>query len=134
MKYNIEIKVNYSDNHEYRDFLRNVFYMNMENTPDLSYIEDLDNETKDEMSYDYDAMFEGMNYIFKETMNHPLFLELYEIGASKMFSLDKNIGLAILFSYDYFALFHLCLVDFFTDPNTFTKENIHFLTLKHKIY
>ena len=29
-----------------------------------------------------------------------------------MFSLDENIGLAVLFSYDYLEWFHLCLVSF----------------------
>lgn len=134
MKYNIEYKVNYSNNTKYRHDLRNVFLMDIKNTPDLSEIEDLDDETEDEMLYDYDAVVKGLDYVYNNTIIHPLFSELYEIGASKMLSTDKNIGITILFSYDYFELFHLCLVDYFTNPTIFTITNNHYLKLKKKIY
>jgi hypothetical protein len=134
MKYNIEYKVHYSNNTKYRHDLRNVFLMDMSNAPDLSKIEDLDDETEDEMLYDYDAVVKGLDYVYNNTIIHPLFSELYEIGASKMLSTDKNIGITILFSYDYFELFHLCLVDYFTNPTIFTITNTHYLELKNKIY
>ena len=134
MQYNIEYKVNYSDNLSYRNNLRDVFQMNMSNAPDLTYIEDLDDETEDEMLYDYDAVKTGLDYVYNNTIHHVLFKELYEIAASKMLSVDTNIGITILFSYDYFELFHLCLVDFFTNPTIFTITNNHYLTLKNKIY
>jgi hypothetical protein len=37
------------------------------------------------------------------------------MAALRMFSEDIDIGLAVLFSYDYMQLFHLCLVEFFYD-------------------
>lgn len=133
MQYNIEYKVNYSNNISYRHDLRKVFLMDMSNTPDLTYIEDLDDETEDEMLYDFDAVQKGLDYVYNNTISHLLFKELYEIAASKMLSLDTNIGITILFSYDYFELFHLCLVDYFTDPITFTLTNPHYVRLKNKI-
>ncbi|NBQ48919.1 MAG: hypothetical protein EBU33_10785 [Sphingobacteriia bacterium] len=54
--------------------------------------------------------------------------------ASKMISVDPNIGLAVIFSYDYFYLFHLCLADFFRNPDSFTRENINFVNMRNKIY
>ena len=53
-------------------------------------------------------------------------------SASKMFSEDENIGLAVLFSYDYFNLFHLCLVDFF-EKHKLDEKNNYYINLKNKI-
>ena len=49
-----------------------------------------------------------------------------------MFSEDENIGLAVLFSYDYFASFHLFLVDFL-NKNEFNEKNNYYINLKNKI-
>ena len=46
------------------------------------------------------------------TMEYTQFRELYRKAASFMISLDLEIGLAILMSYDYFQDFHAVLVDF----------------------
>ena len=40
--------------------------------------------------------------------------DIYIKAAGFMMSEDPGIGLAVLFSYDYFALFHLVLCDYFT--------------------
>jgi len=136
MQYNINYKVEYSNNFEYRKCLREVFNMDTEGKqPDWSKMDDdLDEETKDELMYDPDAMYLGLDFIYEKTHNNPLFKELYEIAASKMISIDPNIGIAVIFSYDYFHLFHLCLADFFKNPDSFTSENINFVNMRNKIY
>jgi len=136
MQYNIDHKIHYTNNFEYRKCLREVFNMDTERSqPDWSKMnEDLDEETKDEFMYDPDAMVEGLDTIYEKTQDNPLFKELYEIAASKMISMDPNIGLAVIFSYDYFHLFHLCLADFFNNPDSFTRENINFVNMRNKIY
>ena len=92
---------------------------------------DLDEETKDELLFDNEAISKTMDFIYEKTHNNILFKELYSIAASKMFSEDLQIGLAVLFSYDFFEKFHLCLIDFFN--NDFSNENTQYLILKNKI-
>ena len=47
-----------------------------------------------------------------------------------MFSEDPSIGLAVLYSYDYFSFFHLCFRDFLN--NEFSIDSSHFKILKNK--
>ena len=134
MIYNTEYDVKYSDNFQYRLCLRNVFQMNIEkNMPKFEDMEDLDEETMDELLYDANAMDIGMTYILEKTKNQSEFHELYEIGAARMFSTNTDIGLAVLLSYDYFELFHLCFHDFLQCPEQFNHENANYKKLKNKI-
>jgi hypothetical protein len=138
MQYNVNYNVEYTNNFEYRKCIREVFNMDTVSEGKHPYWskmdEDIDEETKDELIYDSDAMFQGLDYIYGKTQHNPLFQELYEIAAAKMISIDPNIGLAVIFSYDYFSLFHLCLADFFKNPDSFTRENINFVNMRKKIY
>jgi hypothetical protein len=71
----------------------------------------------------------GLDYIYEKTHSVPAFCDLYLIGAAKMTSTDPEIGMLIVFSYDYFDLFHLCLVDFIKYGVLETEnENYHLLT------
>ena len=70
-----------------------------------------------------------MNYVFSITKNEPLFIQLYEKAAAKMFSLDVNIGLSVLYSYDYFRVFHLCLRDFTNTDIVFDLNNSNYIKL-----
>ena len=129
--YNIKIDVNYNNNTSYRECLRQVVNMDISklNIPWDQMDDDLDEETKDELLFDNVAMSSTMDYIYEKTKDHSFFKEIYLLGASKMFSVDPNIGLAILFSYDFFALFHLCLQDFFNNK----LDTINYNNLKNKI-
>jgi hypothetical protein len=135
--YNTNIKVTYKNNTEYRNALRNVFSVDITKTYNdtkLSDIEDLDEETADEMTYDETSISYGLTYIYEKTRNHPLFVRIYTIAAGKMLSMDPEIGLTILLSYDYFEIFHCFLVDFFHSPENLNEMNIHYITLLEKIY
>lgn len=129
--YNINIDVAYKDNETYRKCLRQVVNMDISNLniPWDQMDDDLDEETKDELLFDNVAMNTTMNYVYDKTKENEFFKEIYLLGASKMFSTDPNIGLAILFSYDFFDLFHLCLQDFFNDK----LDTINYNNLKNKI-
>lgn len=131
--YNINVKIDYENNKQYRQCLRNVFSMDISNL-DIPFhqMEDLDDETEDELLFDENAMIKSMDFIYEKTKNSSYFKELYKLAASKMFSEDENIGLAVLFSYDYFVLFHLCLVDFL-NKNEFNEKNNYYINLKNKI-
>lgn len=131
--YDTQVIVTYNDNKSYRNSLRKVTNMNLDklNIPWEKMDNDLDEETKDELLFDNEAISKTMDFIYEKTYNNILFKELYSIAASKMFSEDLQIGLAVLFSYDFFETFHLCLVDFF--KNDFSNVNTQYLILKNKI-
>ena len=107
--YPIQLTIEYSNNTEYRHCLRKLFKMNPINYPDISEM-DLDEVTKDEKRYDLQAATITMDYIYGITNYIPEIMKLYEKSASFMFSTDPNIGLTIMFGYDYLDLFHLVII------------------------
>lgn len=106
MPYNINQIVTYDDDFAYRKQIRDVFSMN------CSPISDYDAITNDELMYEDDAMSKGLDEIYAMTKDVPDFIHIYTTTAGFMLSTDPNIGLAVVFSYDYFDKFHPCLVDF----------------------
>ena len=102
---NINIYLNkpvlYKNNQEYRKCIREIFRMK----ESVSTF-DIDDETKDEQNYDDMSTSKVLDYIYSITKKNACFQELYGYAAATMFSTDPEIGLAVLFSYDYFILFH----------------------------
>jgi len=122
MIYNTNLTVSYQDDFGYRQSVRDVFGMNCSDAIDPDY----DPVTRDELLYEADAMTKGLDYVYARTKDIPEFKKIYEIAAGFMFSVDPNIGLAVIFSYDYFHLFHPCLVDFLRSGSISSenKENL----------
>ena len=81
--------------------------------------ESIDNETKDELDYDETASSKFLNSVYEKTKNKKEFQKLFDLAAACMFSTDREIGLAVLFSYDYLALFYQVL-----ELNTIDPSNI----------
>ena len=103
--YNYKISsIHYTNDDEYRSCFQNVFYSNINN--------DDNHEENEETGYEKDKVDYAMEYLFDLTKDDLLFCTLYELAAAKMISIDKEIGQCILFSYDYFHLFHSCLCCF----------------------
>ena len=157
MNYPIDIVVKYSNDKEYRNCLRKIFSMNTNSTwndserntepvgrsvyarfgseerATESDITDLDEVSQDELLYDSDATNNFLDFIYDKTKNNTLLIELYILAASVMISTDTNIGLAVLFSYDYFIYFHKCLCIFFDDNNNNNIEtNDFYIYLKNR--
>ena len=127
--YNIKnIDSHYNDDISYRQCLRKMFEMN-EKVPH----KEIDDITNDENNYDEESMSKCMDVIYEKTRDHILFQNLYQHGAAKMFSLDQEIGLAVLCSYDYFHLFHMCLKDSFDDSTTFSEKSESYMFLTNKL-
>lgn len=137
MNYPIDLKIQYKNTSEYRICLRNLFQMNPENfiinTTQEYDINGMDDESRDELSYDETAASGIMDYIFEKTRDNPLFMMLYEQSAALMFSTDKEIGLSVLLSYDYMADFHNCLVLFLKSPELFNDKTPCYSILMKKI-
>jgi len=116
-------KISYHSNKEYRDCIRHIFKFSKNNIsgyadlPKEHILENIDEESKDEMEFDIYKMEEGLNLLFEKTIGYPLFEELYILAAATMISTNVKIGQTVLFSYDYFHLFYVCLWHFFMKKN-----------------
>ena len=132
--YNFDLVIDYSNhpntNAYYRKTLRELFFMDVEITPDLA---SLDEETRDELLYDESTVAFILQLLFEATYGDVLFQELYDLAAAVFISTDRTIGQAVLFSYDYLPLFHLCIKDFFREPASWNHRNTHFLRLKTRL-
>jgi len=134
LEYFLSKKIDYNDNMGYRRCMRDLFKMDKNTYKEkVTSIEDMDEETEDEISYDEEAATKAMDFIYEKTKDYVLFHELYVLAAGKFLSQDPLIGEAVLFSYDYLSLFYLCLVEYFNKPSEFTKTNINYMNLLKKI-
>lgn len=114
--YNTNIpEMKYNDNKQYRDCLRRAFYM----TCDLEHLmeenPDYDDETLDEELYENDKTKRALDYVFEKTKGNPIFQKMYLHAAAKLICEQLDLGMTLLFSYDFFATFHKCLVKFLND-------------------
>lgn len=123
----------YSNNTEYRQSLRQFFQMNSQNYPEtMQQIPDLDDETRDEMSYDEAAAAKTMDYILSVTANNKLFQDVYDLAAAQMFSTDREIGLAVLLSYDYLYTFYGVFNDYAQNKSTFSASTPTYMAILQK--
>ena len=122
----------YNNNTEYRQCLRNFFHMNSE-TYQKNIQQDWDAETIDEMSYDDEAASKILDQIYESTKHNILFDKIYISAAAKMMSLDPEIGLAVCMSYDYFKGFCQCLELYRKNPAQFTEESKPYQDLYAKL-
>lgn len=110
--YKFDINIDYNENTSYRHCLRLAMNMDVSQITFEQYKDELDDETKDELLIDEKQMSTAMDEIYEKTKNVESFQSLYNSAAALMFSTDPNIGLAVLFSYDYFSIFHECIQAF----------------------
>lgn len=129
--YPTKLKMFYNNNATYRICLRTLFKMNPNKFP--KFDEDLDEETRDENDYDIDSASVAMDTILHDITKNSLFLYVLDKAAARMFSTDREIGLTILFSYDYLDVFHECLVHFYTNENEFTDTTDCYVELLKRL-
>jgi hypothetical protein len=122
------VEVSYANDTEYRAVFRRVFGMKP-----VPRDADMDALTADEIDYDVEAASRAMDNVYERTASDPLFQELYDLAAAKMFSLDRTIGMAILFAFDNFAHYHQCLRLFFLEPASWTRSHPTFVAMLNKI-
>jgi len=130
----MDLKIEYSTNSEYREVLRkfcNMKYIDISNQ--YADFDIIDDETKDELLFDSNAMEDKMDEILEKTKGDLLWDELYELAAAKFFSTKKDIGIAVLFSYDYFPGFYSCWNSFNDFPEQWSNINIFYKTLKQQL-
>jgi len=112
----------YNDNKTYREFLRTFFKMDVSNMEIAD--DDSDDESFDELLFDNDACKKTMETIFQNTHQTQYFADLYKKAASRMFSEDQEIGLAILCCYDHLWLFKIVYEKFLENPDSIGDDSV----------
>lgn len=124
----------YSSNSEYRDCIRKVFRFDLETlyTYDNKLVpyDELDEISKDEVTFDSKNMSNHMNILFDHTKEVPLFKEMYKAAAGRMMSESPHIGQAILCSYDTFAWYYSCVWYFLKYDAVAASKSVEYHNLK----
>jgi hypothetical protein len=137
MNYNLSTPtITYSTTQEYRKVIRHLFYMDcssiMQSLEEIYVMEKMDEETLDELLYDDNKMDNTLGMLFEKTNVVSAFQTLYTSAASLMLSQETGIGQCVLCSYDYLALYHRCLYDYFVVGH-FDEQCESFISLYDKI-
>jgi hypothetical protein len=127
----------YSTNEEYRDVLRKIVNMKKgkieefccvrENGATMCDFDQIDKETADEMHFDSDATKKYLDFVYFHTKDHFDFQELYEMASAKMISTDNEIGLSVLFSFDYLRAFYPVFCDYMHNKDGFGDKNLNYI-------
>jgi hypothetical protein len=143
MNYPTEIIIpQYSTDKEYRKYMRILFGMTSssstnpvvnDNNNTKNKNNQIDEITEDENNYDERTMNAFINMVLYKTQHTTELQELYKLAAATMCSLDVDIGLVILFSFDYMFHFHHCLCDFFKNPHNDLYSNVHYTYLQNRL-
>lgn len=116
MNYPISLGISYKTDTEYQKCF--CALINQTVTSDQSF--------DDEWDEDNVTLF--LNFIYTKTSTIESFQQLYLDAAATMMSIDPEIGVAILFSFTYFEIFHQCIVSFFNNKKI--DDDPSFLLLK----
>jgi len=120
--------VYYEDNKTYRDTIRKIF--RFDETKMASYVAgtkteiyaEIDEESKDELTFDGNQMEKGMELLYEITKDEPIFVELYTLAAGCMFSTDPKIGQVVICSYDTLIHYHTIIWFFLHDGFSAVKS------------
>lgn len=127
----------YNDNAEYRKCIRALFTMDANKyTTEIStaeFLNSLDEETLDEITYDEESATKALDAIFNQTKMNDLFKNIYRIAAWKMLSVDPEIGLAVLMSYNYLKLFYPCFLEYLENPSIYNENSPTYVALMKKL-
>jgi hypothetical protein len=124
----------YSTDEDYRKTLRNLFSMDETKYPLECEDKTIDIVSRDELSYDEEAAKVFMDKTFQATKDHPLFEQLYEKAAGFMFSTDPEIGMTILFGYDYLDVFGPCVLRILKEPTSFNATDTNYQLLVTRLF
>ena len=98
------------------------FYSSPNHIDIASHLSQLDDETIDENQYEESKVSAFLDTVYRKTMHDPLFQQLYDLAAAKMISMDREIGLAVLLSYDFLGVFYDCLQVYNQSPESWTDS------------
>lgn len=131
-EYPVTLSVSYTNDKEYRQCIREIFAM-VSMAGNVPNPHSLDEVTLDENDFDQETTRLFLEYVYEKTIHNRDLKELYKTAAALMICEDPSIGLAVLFSYDYFTMFHRVLCDFFSGTVLVNQENEHVKSLQKKM-
>ena len=131
--YPLDLEISYTNNAEYREFVRKLFKMSPTNYNPTSQMDGLDPESKDELEYDDAATSKGLDWIYNQIKDNELFQYILAKAAAKYLSEDPGIGLSVMMCYEYLDVFHACIKSFLTTPEEFNETNMAYLNLLVKL-
>ena len=107
----------YSNDIEYRQYFRKVTGMREDvfhHEPGHINLNEgipecMDEITLDEYMYDEESVSNALAQIYRATKDNPRFQHLYDLAAAQMISMDREIGLTVLMTYDYLWRFIACV-------------------------
>ena len=122
----------YDSDQTYRAFLRQIMQMDPTKFYETSDIKcdpadpKVSEETIDEYNYDGAAVAKYLDNVYDLTKDRKEFQRLYTAAAALMFSEKPDIGLAVLFSYDYLACFYQIYTNYLQNPDEWNAETDEF--------
>jgi hypothetical protein len=75
-----------------------------------------------------------LDLLYFKTKDQPLFQVVYNKAASFMLSENQEIGLGVLFAFDYLPLFHQMLIAFNTLGDRFDDNHASYINLHKKLF
>jgi hypothetical protein len=123
------MKYEYTNSTEYRNIFRKITGQTL--TPPPTNPFEIDEETLDEQHYDEEIVTAFLDTIYNNTKQNSLFQQLYDLAAAQMISLNREIGLSVLFSYDYLAAFYACYCEYMQSPEIFTESTPSYVRVKN---
>jgi hypothetical protein len=137
--YNIPINFNvimpvYENNEEYRNVLKELCYLRYPDTfPKGDYPEDTEPESRHEMTYDLKNMTYALDFIWHHTKTSGLFTNLYKTAAAELFTEELEVGLALMFSYDYLCYFYPVFREYMILDKQLDETHPLYLLLKENL-
>ena len=122
----------YDSDQTYRAFLRQIMQMDPTKFYETEDIKcdptdpKVSEETIDEYNYDGVAVAKYLDKVYDSTKDRKEFQRLYVAAAALMFSEKPDIGLAVLFSYDYLAWFHQTYTNYLQNPTSWSADTDEF--------
>lgn len=122
----------YDSDQTYRAFLRQIMQMDPAKFYETDDIKcdpadpKVSEETIDEYNYDGAAVAKYLDKVYDLTKNRKEFQRLYTAAAALMFSEKPDIGLAVLFSYDYLACFYSIYTNYSKAPDSWSADTDEF--------
>jgi hypothetical protein len=77
-------------------------------------------------TYDNTVIQDTMAEVLDKIKDYPPFLSCLQKGAAKVLSQDIQIGFMILYSYHYFYITHLCVIEFL-EKGSISEDKTAFL-------
>ena len=102
------------------NFTEDMADYEIENIRDVLYREDIFNIFN---ISNFDIFNTRIPELHRKLINHNKFKELMKTAAAMLFSEETEVGLCVLYSYDFMHLTHKCVCEYL-DKGSISEENI----------